>query len=150
MLFSDRHGDWPIEIFQAATPLPSPGVRRSLFDFKSNLAVVPRCDRVEDCANRLSSTALLANYSAQVFLRHAQLERFLDLQKILSDLTAEKDRINRAIDALLELPSKRGPKKGVKLPRVTGRRRRGMTPEGRRRLSEAMKKRWAERKRKKS
>src|SRR5713226_714794 len=75
-------------------------------------------------------------------------EHSLDLQKILSDLTAEKDRIIRAIEALLESPSKRGPKKGVN--RATGKRRGGMTPEGRRRLSLAMKKRWAERKRKKS
>jgi hypothetical protein len=74
----------------------------------------------------------------------------LDLQKIVSDLTAEKDRITRAIEALLELPPKRGPKTGMKRPRATGKRRGGMTPEGRRRLSEAMKKRWAERKRKKS
>jgi len=69
----------------------------------------------------------------------------MDLQKILSDLTAEKDRIVRAIESLLESPPKRGPKKGVKRPRGTG-----MTPEGRRRLSLAMKRRWAERKRKKS
>jgi hypothetical protein len=74
----------------------------------------------------------------------------LDLQKIVSDLTAEKDRIGRAIAALLESPSKRGPKKGVKRPLATGRLRGGITPEGRRRLSLAMKKRWAERKRKKS
>jgi len=74
----------------------------------------------------------------------------LDLQKILSNLTAEKDRIVRAIEALLESPSKRGPKKGVKGPRAKGKRRGGITPAGRRRLSLAMKKRWAERKRKKS
>jgi hypothetical protein len=74
----------------------------------------------------------------------------LDLHKILSDLTAEKDRIVGAIEALLELPSKRGPEKGVKRARATGKRRGGMTPEGRRRLSLAMKKRWAERKRKES
>jgi hypothetical protein len=80
----------------------------------------------------------------------AKKEHSLDLQKILSDLTAEKDRIVRAIEALLESPSKRGPKKGVKRPRAAGKRRGGMTPEGRRRLSLAMKKRWAERKRKKS
>ena len=74
----------------------------------------------------------------------------MDLQKIVSDLIAEKDRIVRAIEALLQSRSKRGPKKGVKRPRATGRRRGGITPEGRRRLSQAMKKRWAERKRKKS
>ena len=74
----------------------------------------------------------------------------MDLQKILSDLTAEKDRIVSAIAALLESPSKRGPKKGVKRARAKGKRRGGMTPEGRRRLSLAMKKRWAERKKQKS
>lgn len=73
----------------------------------------------------------------------------MDLQKILSDLTAEKDRIIRAIEALVQSPSKRGPKKGVKRA-PAGKRRGGMTPEGRRRLSLAMKKRWAERRRKKS
>jgi hypothetical protein len=74
----------------------------------------------------------------------------LDLQKIVSDLAAERDRIARAIEALLESPSKRGPKKGVKRPRGTGEPSGGITPEGRRRLSLAMKKRWVERKRKKS
>jgi hypothetical protein len=74
----------------------------------------------------------------------------LDLQKILSDLTAESDRIVRAIEALLGAPSKRGPKKGMKRGQAKGKRRGGMTPEGRRRLSLAMKKRWAERRRKMS
>jgi hypothetical protein len=74
----------------------------------------------------------------------------MDLQKILSDLTAEKDRIVRAIESLLESPSNRGPKKAVKRRRAKGKRRGGITPEGRRRLSLAMKKRWAERKKKKS
>jgi hypothetical protein len=74
----------------------------------------------------------------------------MDLQKILSDLTAEKDRIVRVIESLLESPSKRGPKKGVKRTGATGKRRGGITPAGRRRLSLAMKKRWAERKKKKS
>ena len=73
----------------------------------------------------------------------------MDLQKIVSDLTAEKDRIVRAIEALLQSPSKRGPKKGVKRRQAAGRKG-GITPEGRRRLSLAMKKRWADRKRKKS
>jgi len=71
----------------------------------------------------------------------------LDLQKIVSDLTAEKDRIVRAIEALLQSTSKRGPKKGVKRQRAAGRKG-GITPEGRRRLSLAMKKRWAERRKK--
>ena len=74
----------------------------------------------------------------------------MDLDKIVSDLTAEKDRIFRAIEVLLQSPSKRGPKKSVKRQRAMGQRRGGITPEGRRRLSLAMKKRWADRKRKKS
>ena len=74
----------------------------------------------------------------------------MDLDKIVTDLTAEKDRIVRAIEVLLQSRSKRGPKKGVKRQRAMGQRPGGMTPEGRKRLSLAIKKRWAERKRKKS
>src|SRR5260370_11155595 len=76
-------------------------------------------------------------------------EHSLDLQRILSDLVTERDRIIRAIEALLGSASKRGPKKGMKRPRAAGRRKGGITREGRRRLSLAMKNRWAERKRKK-
>ena len=74
----------------------------------------------------------------------------MDIQNIVSDLRAEGDRIVKAIEALLQTASKSGPKKGVKRRRATGKRGGGITPEGRRRLSLAMKKRWAERKRKKS
>jgi geranylgeranyl pyrophosphate synthase len=80
----------------------------------------------------------------------------LDIQKIVSELEREKDRINRAIAALVESASS-----GPTTRKISGagktaapgrgkRRRGGLTPAGRRRLSEAMKKRWAERKRKKS
>ena len=72
------------------------------------------------------------------------------LERFYCRWSAEKDRIVSAIAALLESPSKRGPKKGIKRARATGKRRGGMTPEGRRRLSLAMKKRWAKRRRKKS
>jgi hypothetical protein len=54
----------------------------------------------------------------------------LDLQKIVSDLAAERDRIARAIEALLESPSKRGRKKGVKRPRATGKASRRNNPRG--------------------
>ena len=74
----------------------------------------------------------------------------MDLDKIVSDLTAEKDRILSAVEVLLQSRSKRGPKKGVKRQRATGRRRGGITPEGRRGLSLAMQKRWAERRKKRS
>lgn len=62
----------------------------------------------------------------------------MDLRKLLSDLEAEKDRIVRAIEALIGIGS--SSPGGAKAKR---RRRGGMTPEGRRRLSLAMKKRWA-------
>jgi len=76
----------------------------------------------------------------------------VDLQKILSDLEAEKDRIVRAIEALVEIgSSSRGAAKAKATGRPKGSRRRGrITPEGRRRLSLAMKKRWAERRKKRS
>jgi predicted transcriptional regulator len=76
------------------------------------------------------------------------MERPVDLQKILSDLEAEKDRIVRAIEALVQIgSSSRGARKTKGRPKG-GRRRGGMTPEARRRISLAMKKRWAERKKK--
>ena len=72
----------------------------------------------------------------------------MDLQRILSDLKAERDRIARAIAALTETGSASS---GRPMGRPKGSRRPGaITPEGRRRLSLAMKKRWAERRRKKA
>ena len=70
----------------------------------------------------------------------------MDLQRILSDLKAERDRIARAIAALTGGTASSGRSMG----RPKGSRRRGgITPAGRRRLSLAMKKRWAERRKKK-
>jgi hypothetical protein len=76
-------------------------------------------------------------------------ERPLDLTKIVSDLTEERDRLTRAITALLgsvlSAPS-RGGRKRIGRPKgstTKKKRRGGITPEGRRRLSIAMKKRWA-------
>jgi hypothetical protein len=75
----------------------------------------------------------------------------LDLQKIVSELKAERDRIVRAIEALGGIASSSAAtKKRVGGALGPGRRRGGITPEGRRRLSEAMKKRWAERRKKRS
>ena len=67
----------------------------------------------------------------------------MDLNRIVKDLEAERDRIGRAIAALVEQArgaisrAKRGPK--------AKQRRGGITAAGRRRLSLAMKKRWAQR-----
>jgi hypothetical protein len=75
----------------------------------------------------------------------------LDLQNILSELKAERDRIVRAIEALGGIASSSAvTKKRAGGARGLGRRRGGITPEGRKRLSEAMKKRWAERRKKSS
>jgi hypothetical protein len=81
----------------------------------------------------------------------------LDLEKLVADLAKERDRLGRAITALLgsagaawsggKTKKRIGRPKGAKTRK---RRRGGLTPEGRRRLSIAMKKRWAERKKKTS
>lgn len=61
----------------------------------------------------------------------------MDLERIVSELKSERDRLNRAISAL-----------GGSGPVVSGkaapkRRRRRLTAAGRKRLSESMKRRWA-------
>jgi len=77
----------------------------------------------------------------------------LDVQKIVSELEREKDLISRAIAALVESASSgittwtSGGARKTAAPGKRKRRRGGITPAGRRRLSQAMKKRWAERKR---
>jgi len=76
----------------------------------------------------------------------------LDLAKLVSDLAKERDRLSRAVKALLGSASSPGSKKRVSRPKgstTKKRKRGGLTPEGRRRLSLAMKKRWRERKMKK-
>ncbi len=78
----------------------------------------------------------------------------MEIDRIVADLRREAERIGKAISALLgsatgTTTTKRG-RKAKAAPQVTQKRkRRGrLTPEGRKRLSEAMKKRWAERRRK--
>jgi hypothetical protein len=72
----------------------------------------------------------------------------LDIQAIVKELKRERDRLNTAIVALegadLPLtPPKASPVADVPAPPAKKRRR--LTPEGRKRLSDMMKKRWAER-----
>ena len=72
----------------------------------------------------------------------------MEIDRIVADLRREAERIGKAIAALLGSAggAKRGPKPA---PAGKKRKRRGrLTPEGRKRLSEAMKKRWAERRKK--
>src|SRR5271165_5755104 len=67
----------------------------------------------------------------------------MDIQTIVSDLKAERNRIDQAISALEGLAStarRRGrPPKAT----TTGGKRRSMSPAARKRISEAMKQRWA-------
>jgi hypothetical protein len=75
----------------------------------------------------------------------------MDTAKILTELRAERDRIEHAIRALEALdirPTVAG-RRSPGRPRAESsqprRRRTGLTTAGRKRLSEMMKKRWAER-----
>lgn len=59
----------------------------------------------------------------------------MDIDRILEELKAERDRVNRAIEALGASST---------TPRRRGRRgKRRLSAEGRRRISEAAKRRWA-------
>jgi hypothetical protein len=67
----------------------------------------------------------------------------LDIDSIVSDLKSEMDRISRAISLLVGGAVKATSPKGAKTSKRG--RKRGLTAAGRRALSIAMKKRWAER-----
>jgi hypothetical protein len=67
----------------------------------------------------------------------------LDTQSIIAELEAERDRLNAAIEALQGSRRKRGRPAGK-----TDGRRRHLSAAARKRIGEAMKKRWAERKKK--
>jgi hypothetical protein len=77
----------------------------------------------------------------------------MDVQQILADLNRERNRLDQAIVALEGLyyqsAARRGRPPGARqaTPAPT-RKTGGITAAGRRRLSEMMKKRWAERKKK--
>lgn len=73
----------------------------------------------------------------------------MDIQNLLAELTKERDRIDKAISALSGLGSGSGRRPGRPVGSgKAGGRRRHMSPAARKRISEMMKKRWAERKRK--
>ena len=71
----------------------------------------------------------------------------MSIETILADLKREREQLD---DAIAALEGSAGSAPGRASDRGTSgpRRRGGITPEGRRRLSEAMKKRWAERRKK--
>jgi Spy/CpxP family protein refolding chaperone len=69
----------------------------------------------------------------------------LELRQIIEELKRERARIDEAISALEQVGSTAG--RGRSARQSGPKRRRRLTPEGRKRLSDMMKKRWAERKR---
>jgi len=76
----------------------------------------------------------------------------LDLEKIVAELRSEMDRIGQAIGVLetSESPKAGRGRRIASAASSTKPHRKGLTPAGRKRLSELMKKRWAERRRKQS
>jgi len=75
----------------------------------------------------------------------------MDIQTILGDLKRERERLDRAIAALEGLGSgarRRGRPVGSVNAKSAKRPRRHMSAAARKRISEMMKQRWAERKRK--
>jgi hypothetical protein len=80
----------------------------------------------------------------------------MDTSKILTDLRSERNRIDQAIAALEALNGTRASTHTTRrsfastapATKPTRRRKSRLTPAGRKRLSENMKKRWAERRKK--
>jgi len=79
-------------------------------------------------------------------------ERTLDIERIVADLKRERARLSGAI-AALEGTSSDGARRSAAAPALaapTKKRRHRLTAAGRKRLSEMMKKRWAEYRKKRS
>ena len=77
----------------------------------------------------------------------------MDIQNIVKELKRERDRLNRAIAALEETdlpPTPRKASPAANVPAPPRKKHRRLTAEGRKRLSDAMKKRWADKKKKTS
>ena len=76
----------------------------------------------------------------------------MELNKIVAELKTEKDRLDRAIAALESSDGRRRKavaKKAAPSPVVRATKKRGgISAAGRKRLSDAMKKRWIDRKKK--
>ena len=73
----------------------------------------------------------------------------MDIERIVAELEQERDRINQAIASLKGVNSPGSARKIVAANRKSGRQRRGgMSAAARKRLSEMMKKRWAEKRKK--
>jgi hypothetical protein len=75
----------------------------------------------------------------------------MDVSRILSEIDAEIARLQQARSALTAIaggtvaPKRGRPKGSVNKKSAKASRKRNLTPEGRKRIAEAMKRRWAER-----
>lgn len=77
------------------------------------------------------------------------MEGILDIQKVIADLKKQKEQITQAIDALEGLAPASNHNHSASAHATQNKRKGGhISPEGRRRLSELMRKRWAERRKK--
>jgi hypothetical protein len=74
----------------------------------------------------------------------------LDTGRIVAELKRERDRLSRAIAALEGQSPKAATRRSAAPNRAVGGKREGdrLTPAGRKRLSDLMKKRWAEKRKK--
>ena len=72
----------------------------------------------------------------------------MNINQVLSQLISQRSRLDEAISALQKLSGENPSTAHASLGAFNGRRRRRhMSPDAKRRISEMMKKRWAERKR---
>ena len=75
----------------------------------------------------------------------------MDVSRMLSEIDAEIARLQQARSALIGISStgtvapRRGRPKGSVNKTTAKRKKRNLTPEGRKRIADAMKRRWAER-----
>jgi hypothetical protein len=73
----------------------------------------------------------------------------LDLERIVAELEQERDRLSQAIAVLKDRNSSATTRKiAPGSGKVSVAKRGGLTPAGRKRLSEVMRKRWAEQRKK--
>ena len=74
----------------------------------------------------------------------------MDIGRIVAELKQERDRLSQAIAALEGQSPKTIARRSAVPHRAARSKKRGgrLTPEGRKRISEAMKRRWAEQKKK--
>jgi hypothetical protein len=70
----------------------------------------------------------------------------MDLRKVVSELKQERDRLDRAIAALEGIGASAAATNKSSVAKRA--KKHNITPEGRKRLSDMMKKRWAERRKK--